>query len=543
MNGHPDRRDVLRWAGGAMAAGVLSRATADDRPRTKGVIVGQPEAAKAGGEVLAEGGNAVDAVIAAALVAGVVAVQQCGIGGYGGHAVLATDGGRKVTAIDFNTAAPAAMKADVFAPDEQGRVKDQTNERGSLAAGVPGTLAGLQLALDRYGTRTFDQVARSAIRYARDGFAVDAALANSIRVMRSGLLKDPASARLLLRDGEPLKVGAKYRNPELADLLEALAEKKSAEDFYRGEIGRKIAAAFRKNGGLVTADDLGTYRAREVAPLELEWRGYSIRTAPLTAGGATVLQALATLKALGWEDQADESRRTQAKLEALRLAWHDRLRLFGDPTKVNVPLQHLLSTERAKESATLVEKALREGKPVPAATDGRSADGTVHLSAFDRMGNAAALTLTHGNAFGALVTVEGLGLVLGHGMSRFDSRPNHPNGPGPGKRPLHNMCPTVVLRDGRAVLALGAVGERKIPNAVFEVLAQMVGSGKALEDAVASSRLHTEGGLNVVAEAKVPETEREYLKKAGYTVSTGSAAIVSAATFDAKTGDSRMARR
>src|SRR5207302_6867942 len=156
--------------------------------------------------------------------------------------------------------------------------------------------------------------------------------------------------------------------------------------------------------------------------------------------------------------------------------------------------------------------------------DGRTADGTVHLSAVDREGRMAALTLTHGGAFGAQVIVEELGLILGHGMSRFEPRPGHPNSVGPGKRPLHNMCPTVVLRGGRPVLALGATGGRKIPNAVFDVLAHYVGRGSSLEEAVAAPRLNTQGGLEVLAEARWPADALAGLKKFGYTVKAGGAA-------------------
>src|SRR5262249_11948180 len=152
----------------------------------------------------------------------------------------------------------------------------------------------------------------------------------------------------------------------------------------------------------------------------------------------------------------------------------------------------LLSEAYARQSAARVEAALRDSKPVAAESDGRAADGTVHLSAADTQGNLVALTLTHGGHFGARVTVDGLGLTLGHGMSRFDPRPGRPNSPGPGKRPLHNMCPTVVLRAGKPILALGGAGGRKIPNAVFEVLLQYVGRDASLEDAIAAPRLHTE---------------------------------------------------
>jgi gamma-glutamyltranspeptidase/glutathione hydrolase len=539
---------VLKLAGGALlAGGVAARLNAagdEPPPRPRGVVVGQPQAARAGAEVLAAGGNAVDAAVAAALVAGVVAVHQCGIGGYGGHLVIALPGGRNVSAIDFNTAAPGAARPDMFPLTDQGTVKDDVNAHGWLAAGVPGTLAGLQLALDRHGTQPFRKLVQPAIRYARDGFPVTAVLANAIRTARGQVADDPATARLLLDNGEPLKQGSTYRNPDLADLLSSLAEQNSVEPFYRGDIARRIAAAFRKHGGLVTADDLAAYHAREVTPLRLDWRGCAIWTAPLTAGGATVLEALAVLKALAWEKMpADDPRTTQARLETLRLAWDDRLRYLGDPEKADVPLDRLLSEEHARELAARVEAAVKEKKPVPVSTDGRSQNGTIHISAAGGDGMMVALTLTHGNAFGARVTVEGLGLILGHGMSRFDPRPGRPNSPGPGKRPLHNMCPTVVLRDGRPVLALGATGGRKIPSTVFEVLCRYAGRGEPLADAVAARRLHTEGGLDVTVETRWPEAEVSYLRELGYAVKTGPSATVQAVAYDAQAGEYRAASR
>jgi gamma-glutamyltranspeptidase/glutathione hydrolase len=496
-----------------------------------------------GNEVLAAGGNAVDAIVAAALTAGVVAVPSCGIGGYGGHMVVATADGKKVTAIDFNSAAPAAAKEDMFPLDAKGQVKDNVHLTGWLAAGVPGTLAGLQLALDRYGTQPFAKLVQPAIQYARDGFEVRTGFANATRVTRPLLLKDAGSAKLLLDKGEPLQAGSTFRNPDLADLLQTLAERKSVESFYRGDLGAKIAAAFKKNGGIVTAEDMANYRAREVEPLSLTWRGYTIRTAPLTAGGLTALQALAALKALAWDRRpADDPKTTHALVEALRIAWDDRLKRLGDPEKTKVPIERLLSEDYARQTAERVEAAVKAGKPVPAATDGRGAGGTIHLSAVDAQGMMVALTLTHGESFGARVTVDGLGLVLGHGMSRFDPRPGHPNSPGPGKRPLHNMCPTVVLRDGRPVLALGGRGGRKIPNAVFGVLAQYVGRDASLADAVAAPRPHTEGDLNLLVEPKWPEAEVAYLKKIGYAVRNGASAVVDAVAFDPTTGGRAASR-
>jgi gamma-glutamyltranspeptidase/glutathione hydrolase len=317
----------------------------------------------------------------------------------------------------------------------------------------------------------------------------------------------------------------------LAQVLETLARQGSVDSFYRGDIAQRIADDFRRHGGLVTTADLAAYRAREVEPLALSWNGCSIQTAPLTAGGATAIQALRTLKEVGWNAlSAADPAALHALVEALRLAWDDRLRFLGDPSRAKVPLERLLSARHAERSAEQVRAAVRDRKPLAARTDGRPADGTVHLSAVDGNGMMVSLTLTHGSSFGAQVVVDGLGLVLGHGMSRFDPHPDHPNAPGPAKRPLHNMCPTIVLRDQKPVMAVGASGGRKIVNAVFAVLAETVGRGAPLDDAVAVPRVHTEGELKLVLTPKSPPAGEAYLRELGYTVSNGPVATVSAVT-------------
>src|SRR5262245_60548063 len=227
----------------------------------RGLVTGQPVAAPAGMEVLARGGNAVDAAVTAALVAGVVDPSMCGPGGYGGHMVIAPAGG-KVVAIDFNTAAPAAAKPGMFPVDKKGEVRGRVNAFGWLAVGVPGTLAGLQLALDTYGTRNFAEVVRPAVRHARDGFAVPRAPARVLQGAREGLAADAGCRKLFCRRGKPLAEGDTYRSPELADLLDKLADRGSVASFYTGDVARQIAAAFAKNKGLVTAKDLAAYRAR-----------------------------------------------------------------------------------------------------------------------------------------------------------------------------------------------------------------------------------------------------------------------------------------
>ena len=538
------RRELLRLTGGAIVGAAVKPTTVVNGHQTgngQPFVIGQPEAALVGQEVLEAGGNAVDAAVAAALAAGVAALPACGIGGYGGHVVIALGG--KVTAIDFNTAAPHAARPDMFPLHENGAVRGGRNSRGWLSAGVPGTLAGLQLAADRYATQSFSKLLQPAIRLARDGFPLRAGQVNAIRSARAELLEDPAAARVLLKDGDAPPAGSTLRNPDLASLLEALANDGSVARFYEGSIARQIAAAFKKNGGLVTERDLRDYRAREVAPLEFDWRGYSIRTAPLPAGGASVLQALGILRALGWERfAAGSSEDLHARLEAVRLAWDDRLALFGDPLHVDVPLAKLLSEPHAKEQAIQVDKAVREGTRVTTRSRGGLGGGTVHLSVADRAGNLVALTMTHGDGFGARVMVDGLGLLLGNGMARFEPRPGHPNSVGSGKRPLTNMCPTIVLRDGRPVLALGGAGFRMIPNAVFEVLTRYVGRDATLEESIAAPRIGTDGGPTVSIEP-ASGGDAVLLRKWGYTITEAPIATANGVSFDPATGASRGAMR
>ena len=539
---------MISLAGRAIVVSTLAPRLAFGAPkkpptRSPGAIVGEATAAKVGQQVLAAGGNAVDAAVAAALAAGVAAPHQCGPAGYGGQMLIALAGASKVTAIDFNTIAPGAFREDVFPLDETGAVRGGVNDHGWLATGVPGTLAGLQLALTRYGTKSFREIAAPAIKLAKEGFPVTPGMAGAIRNNARHLRKDPAIARLLLVNGEPLKAGEQYANPELAALLQTLADRNSVGSFYRGDVAHQIADEFQRRGGLVTFGDMAACEAREVKPLSLKWGDHTIRTGPLLAGGLTTLQALSCLKVLAWDKTAPGPVRTHARVEALRLAWRDRLHLLGDPDKVNVPVEWLLSRDYAGRMADKVEAAVRAGTPLPLDAASRGQDGTVNLSCVDGQGNLVALTLTHGNAFGACVAVSGLGLILGHGMSRFEPKPGHPNSPGPRKRPLHNMCPTIVLRDRRPVLALGGAGGRKIPNAIFDVLLHYAVMGQSWEQALAAPRLHTEGDMNLRLEKSWPDEDVAFLKSLGYQITTGNSALVSAAAFDRKTGECRAMAR
>ena len=541
MNAYFGRRQVLKLAGGAAAGSMLGPLHAQDGADVSVSEHGAIAAARAptpvriGQDILAQGGNAVDAAVAAALTAAVVEPASCGMGGYGTHITIATADG-KVTCIDANSMAPQAARSDMFEPDETGQVPGKVNYYGWLAAGIPGTLAGLQMALDRYGTKKFGEVAEAAISFARDGFVVNERVANSFRGAAGHFRLDPASKQLYFDGDEPIRKGGTYRNPDLAEMLEKLAGRGSSDSFYRGDIGREIASEFRKHGGIATADDFAAYRAKEVKPVELSWRGYSMHTAPVTAGGLSTLQALAILKAMKWEGLSNPLKKNHAALEALRLVWADRFRYFGDPEHVDVPDERLLSAAYVGELAEKVGQAVEAGKPIEQDFDSYEQRGTIHISSSDRDGNVVALTLTHGGGFGARVTVAGLGLTLGHGVSRFDPRPGRANSIGPRKRPLNNMTPTAVLRDGRPVLALGGRGGRRIPNAVYSVLLRYVGEDRPMAESVSAPRIHTLGNMNLTLDSRWKQDATGFFKNMGYRVSRGVVALLSAASFDPATG-------
>jgi gamma-glutamyltranspeptidase/glutathione hydrolase len=507
---------------GALAPSLPLRAE-EKSAGAYGAIIGDPAATKVGEKILKDGGNAIDAAIATAFAVGIVSPSKCGVGGYGGHAMISLAREKKTVAIDFDSMAPAAARADMFPLDAGGKVKGSVNIHGWLAAGVPGTVAGLELALTRFGTRSLRDTLAPAIAMCEEGVyvvpakGIDDASRNDAR---------PDSAQ----EGRP----EKRRNLALGRLLKTFAARNSVDSFYRGDIAATIAAAFQRGGGLVTKEDLAAYRARELTPLAIDWNGCVVHAVPVPSSGLLMLEAIAILKALDWP-KLSAPQRMHARLEALRIAWADRAATFGDPDFVKVPTEKFLSSDYAGEMSRKVSLALRTQKPVPLVVDPSHAGGTTHISAADRHGNLIAITLTHGGGFGARVAVEELGIVLGHGMSRFDPRPGLPNSAGPRKRPLTNMCPAIVTRDGHGVLATGATGGVRIPSSVAEVLFNFVGLGESMEAAMAAPRIDTNGTLNLGIDKRHTPDEEAFFKRIGYTVSRRAGAYLGTVTFDPRT--------
>lgn len=463
---------------------------------SKGVVASpHPVAADAGLEVLQAGGSAIDAAVAAAFAHTVVTPASCGVAGYAGALVFYLADRQEVLAIDYNSRAPRAAREDLFPVElkEDGgfRVPGRVNTHGALAVDVPGTVAGLVLAQEQFGTLPLHEVLRPAIRAAREGFAVNAALAAEIaNNLATHAEAFPEAYRLYTIDGRPPAEGEKIRSPELADTLERIAHE-GAKAFYEGEIAERIVDTVRSQGGILTLEDLATYRAQVVKPIRVSYRGHEVYTPPLAAGGLTVLQALRVLEGFNVAETGGGARYLHLLIEVAKVVFRERLTKYGDLSAISLDIEQELGDEWIAQLRNEVAAGIAQPQsgriiaPDPAG-------GTIHLATADAKGNTVSLTTTHGAGFGSLVAVPGTGLVLGHGMCRFDPRPGLPNSIAPGKQPLHNMAPVVALKDSRPVLSLGAAGGRTIINTVYTVLSRILDFGLSLEEALDATRFHME---------------------------------------------------
>lgn len=463
-----------------------------------GMIVGpNPGTADAGLEILKAGGNAFDAIVGAAFTEAVVGLSNNGIGGYGGCLVGYSAAEDRVVAVDYNSRAPRAASEDMFpieyAEDGVGyTVPGGSHAHGALSVGVPGVVGGLTLAQEKFGTLDLPAVMEPAIRIARDGLVISGGMANAIASRADRLRADfPDTARLLMPDGEPPKAGERLMFPGLLHTLTQIAEN-GADGFYRGEVADKIVACLKRQGGIMEKADLADYKARAIEPLEIAYRGYKLYTPPLCAGGHTTFQMLLVL------DGFDLSHMRQGSpelyhlfAEVMKVCWRERLTRLGDPDFVSIDQNAELGHERIQE---LREKT-KAGLQHPDRGELIAADPlrcTSHICAADAEGNIVSLTQTHGGGFGSLVAVPGAGFILGHGVGRFDPRPGWANSVGPGKQPLHNMCPTLIVKNGRPFAAIGTPGGRTIVNNVMHFVVLLIDMGCSISKALAAPRIHCE---------------------------------------------------
>jgi gamma-glutamyltranspeptidase/glutathione hydrolase len=484
------------------------------------VVTSQHLATRVGVDILKQGGNAVDAAVAVGYALGVVFPGAGNLGG-GGFMTLQLADGRK-TFIDFREKAPLAASADMYL-DRDGNVIRGLSTKGYLAAGVPGNVAGFELALAKYGTMRRGAVIAPAIRLAQRGFVLEQGDADLFAVATADFRADPPSAAIFLDRGEPLKAGQRLVQKDLARTLQRIA-RNGAGAFYWGPIADAIVAESTRGKGIITKADLAQYRARELAPIECDYRGYRIVSAPPpSSGGVIVCEILGILE--GYPLRELGFRSAQAvhyQIEAMRHAYVDRNSYLGDPDFVRNPTERLLDKGYAANIRAAIDPA-RAGvssalKPGVAPHEGTN---TTHYSIVDRAGNAVAVTYTLNDWFGARVTVAGTGIIMNNEMDDFTVKPGVPNLYGlvqgeanaiaPGKRPLSSMAPTIVSRDGKPVLVIGSPGGSRIITVVMHLILNTVDYGMHLQEAIDATRFHQQWlpeGTFVEEFALSPDTRR-----------------------------------
>ncbi len=485
-------------------------------------------AAQAGADVLRRGGNAVDAAVAALLVECVVQPHNIGLGGYAGSMVVCLGGRDKAVAIDFDSRAPAAATPDMFRADtctDNWNIETAgdsgapgVNEGGYLCVTAPPILAGLALALERFGTMPFSELAAPAELLASRGFPVYPQLARVLGMFAAHA--DPESAQALMPSGVVPKEGDLFVQSDLAALIARL-RREGPMAFYSGEIPHAICGVVKRGGGILDPEDFLSVRPTIEEPLRVRCGDCEVLTPRPPSGGLTALQVLRAADLAGLS-VADFGSPTYYHLliEAARHAWSDRARFLGDPDFVNVPLDELLSERRTREVLEAIEAG---APPMEAPPDAVGAQHTVHLSVVDRQRNMVSLTASHGSWFGSMVALKGMGLVMGHGMSRFEFVPGRPNSIAPGKRMLHNMSPIVITRGDRPYCAIGLPGGRRIVNVSALLAHSIAGFGLTCGEAIDIPRFHID---NVLETGQVDsEPLAEAMRRQGHDVMLSSARI------------------
>jgi gamma-glutamyltranspeptidase/glutathione hydrolase len=462
------------------------------------VVTAHRLASEVGARILAEGGNAIDAAVAVGYALAVVD-PCCGNIGGGGFMTIHLEDGRE-TFINFRETAPAAASAAMYL-DAAGNPITDLSRHGYRAAGVPGTVLGLERAAREYGRLARRALLAPAITLARDGYVLTPADTEILDGKRFG--KDPVAAQIFLRpDGSRFAPGDRLVQTDLAATLEGIAQW-GPDAFYKGLVAAAIEAASRENGGILTARDFVEYRVTEGPPVACSYRGYRIVSAPPPSSGGTAICEILNilegydLRAVGFRSAPS----VRLFVEAMRPAYRDRNTHLGDPALVQNPLERLLSKDYAAGIRAAIDAGPHSASPLPAALPAPHEKAeTTHYSVVDSEGNAVAVTYTLNGSFGAGVIAPGTGFFLNNEMDDFTVKPGTPNLYGlvqgeanaiaPGKRPLSSMSPTLVEKDGRVLLVLGSPGGSRIITTVLETIINIVDYGMASREAVEAPRLH-----------------------------------------------------
>jgi gamma-glutamyltranspeptidase/glutathione hydrolase len=458
-------------------------------------------ASRVGVEVMQKGGNAVDAAVAVGLALAVTWPSAGNLGGGGFMLIREADG--KAEAIDYRERGPLAASRDMYL-DAQGNVIKKLSTDGYLAAGVPGTIAGLALAHQRHGKLKWAELVEPARKLAAEGFVVNYHLARGLRSASTLEKMKPfaESRRIYQRDGRFYEMGETFVQPELASVLARV--KNNARDFYEGETAKLIAADVKANGGIITLEDLRTYEPTIRTPLRTTYRGHEILTMPPpSSGGIALIEMLNMLeaydlKSMGW----GSAQYTHTLVESMRRAFADRAQFLGDTDFVKVPVAALVDPKYAAERRRSIDpnraSSSREiGGGNPAAYESPE---TTHFTIVDADGNVVSNTYTLNDSYGSGATVKGTGVLLNDEMDDFTSKVGVPNDYGliqgeanaiaPKKRPLSSMTPSIVLKDGKPYFAIGSPGGPTIINTVLQVIVNVIDFGMDIQQAIDAPRVH-----------------------------------------------------
>ena len=458
-------------------------------------------ATQVGLDILKQGGNAIDAAVAVGFALAVVLPNAGNIGG-GGFMVLHDDKTGKDVAIDFREIAPAKASRDMYL-DNQGNVIDGKSLFTHDASGVPGTVAGMEYALKKWGTMPLSKVLEPAIKLADKGFIVSDVLAQTLKEEKSTLGKWSASKAIFFKNGEPLKSGDLLVQKDLAKSLRLIA-KQGAKAFYQGEIATKIAKEMQSQGGTMTLEDLKAYKVVERQPIIGDYRGYKVVTMPPpSSGGVHLIEILNMLEHYPIkEDGVNSAKNIHHMAESMKLAYADRSEYLGDPDFVKIPVTGLTSKAYANERVKTIDdnKArlssdIKPGKPQP-----YESDQTTHFSVMDKAGNAAAVTYTLNLNFGSGIVVEGTGILLNNEMDDFSVKPGVPNAFGlvggtanaieAKKRPLSSMTPTIVMKNNKPWLVTGSPGGARIITTVLQSVVNTIDHEMNPAEAIITPRVH-----------------------------------------------------
>lgn len=520
MRLHPLRRAAVAAAIVLACATGHAASIAPAAAENGMVVSAQHLATRVGVDVLKDGGNAVDAAVAVGYALAVVYPAAGNLGG-GGFMTIQLADGRK-TFLDFREKAPLAATANMYL-DKDGNVVKGASTVGHLAVGVPGTVAGLEAAREKYGTMKREPLLAPAIRLAHDGFTLDQGDVDLLWTATDAFKQDPATAAIFLNRGEPFQPGQKLVQKDLAATLKAVSDR-GPDGFYKGAVGAAIVASSQAGKGILTQADLDQYRPRELAPIECDYRGFHVVSAPPpSSGGVVICEVLNVLEGYPLKDWGFRSAQAvHVQIEAMRHAYVDRNSYLGDPDFVKNPLDRLLSKDYAAKLRAAIDPAKAgDSRAIKPGVPPHEGSNTTHYSIVDRWGNAVSVTYTLNDWFGAKVTAAKTGVLLNNEMDDFTVKVGVPNLYGlvqgeanaiaPGKRPLSSMSPTIVTKDGQPVMVVGTPGGSRIITAVLHTIVNVIDYGMTVQEAVDAPRFHQQwlpAPTNLERFALSPDTQK-----------------------------------